>query len=240
MSTHIIVFDLDGTLADTSADLLAAANAAVQDMGFPAPLTHPQDALCAFRGGRAMLKLAHERLAQAGQALPEEDAFVDQGYPSLLTAYGADIARHTTVYPGALGAVHTLRAAGHATAICTNKPEALAVDLIAKLGVADLFDALVGADTLPTRKPDVAPYHETLRRAALARFGMALCDDPRQWPASCLIGDTVTDRETARAAGVPSILVGFGPEGADIARLKPDALLARYDDLPALIQNLLG
>ncbi len=240
MSAHIIVFDLDGTLADTSADLLAAANVAVQDMGFPVALTHPQDALCAFRGARAMLTLAHERLAQAGQALPSELAFVERGYPCLLAAYGAAIDRHTTLYAGAVRAVQDLRAAGHATAICTNKPEALAVDLIAKLGVADLFDALVGADTLPTRKPDVAPYHETLRRAALARFGVTLCDDPRQWPVSCLIGDTVTDRETARAAGVPSILVGFGPEGGDIARLQPDALLDHYDDLPLLIQNLLG
>ena len=241
MGAHIIVFDLDGTLADTSADLLAAANQAVAEAGWPPMLSHPKDALCAFRGGRAMLKLSYARLAaQGGSDLPQEEAFIEAGYPRLLAAYGDAIDTHTRLYEGAVQAVQALRAAGHATAICTNKPEALAVDLVAKLGVSDLFDALVGADTLPTRKPDVAPYHETLRRAAKRRFGVDLGADVRDFPQSCLIGDTVTDRETARAAGVPSILVGFGPEGGDIARLSPEAILDHYSDLPALIERVLS
>jgi phosphoglycolate phosphatase len=153
---------------------------------------------------------------------------VDAGYPVLLAAYAAAIDRETRLYPGAAEAVEALRAGGFATAVCTNKPERLAAVLLARLGVRALFGALVGADTLAVRKPDPAPY-----RLAVQAAGGAVAR-------SCLIGDTVTDRDTARAAGVPVALVTFGPEGAAIARLDPDALLHAYADLPALAARLTG
>ena len=87
--------------------------------------------------------------------------------------------------------------------------------------------SLIGADTLPTRKPDPAPLFAAIDRAG---------GDRQQ---ACLIGDTVIDRETARAAGVPSVLVTFGPGGQTVADLQPEALLDRYDGLPALIDRLL-
>ena len=96
-----------------------------------------------------------------------------------------------------------------------------------RLGVRDLFGSLVGADTLPVRKPDPAPYGEAVRRA-----GGALAQ-------SVLIGDTETDVLTARAAQVPVVLVAFGPEGPGISRLEPDALLGRYEDLAPMIGGLL-
>ena len=99
---------------------------------------------------------------------------------------------------------------------------------MASLGIRDQFAALVAADTLSTRKPDVAPY-----RAAVERAG-GLVEQ------SVLIGDTVTDRDTARGAGVPIVLVEFGPEGPGIARLEPDALLRRYEDLPQIVERLIG
>ena len=94
-------------------------------------------------------------------------------------------------------------------------------------GIYDDVAALIGADTLPVRKPDPAPYHLSVREAG------GLSDR------SVLIGDTETDRLTAKAAGVPSVLVTFGPEGAGIARLSPEALLDRYADLPGLVEGLL-
>ena len=118
-----------------------------------------------------------------------------------------------------------------AVAICTNKPEGLAHTLLTRLGVRDMFGALVGADTLVHRKPDPAPYR-TGRRAAVERAG----GDPAR---SFLVGDTETDVKTARAAGVPIVLVGFGPEGRGIARLNPDAMLDHFDALPALAHDLL-
>lgn len=218
----IVVFDLDGTLADTSADLIAAANACFRGLGHGDLLSAAADQLTAFQGGRAMLRLGLERIGAPDPLL------VDAQYPVLLAAYAEAIDTHTRLYPGAIAAVEALRAAGYATAICTNKPEGLAETLLSRLGVRGLFDSLIGADTLPTRKPDPAPYH-----AAVARAG----GDPAR---SLLVGDTETDRKTARAAGVPSVLVSFGPEGAGVARLEPEALLDHFDDLPALVARLLG
>lgn len=215
-----IVFDLDGTLADTSADLLAAANACFRGLGH-GNLLDSTDALTAFHGGRAMLRLGFSRVGAYSEAE------VDAQYPVLLDAYAGAIDTHTTLYPGAVKAVEGLRDAGYALAICTNKPEGLAETLTRRLGIRHLFGTLVGADTLPVRKPDPAPLFE-----AIARLG----GDPSR---AVLIGDTQTDRDTGRAAGVPVVLVTFGPEGAGVARMQPEALLDHYDDLATVVQHLL-
>ncbi len=218
-----VIFDLDGTLADTSADLIAAANRALAEGGVGARLDARVDALTAFQGGRAMLRLA---LARAGRA--DDVAVVEALFPVLLDAYAADIDRHTRLYPGALAAVEWLAEAGYGLGICTNKPAALAETLLTRLGVRGLFGALVGADSLPVRKPDPAPY-----RAAVEAVGGVVAR-------SLLVGDTETDRATARAAGVPCVLVGFGPEGAGVARLAPEAVIAAYEELPATVARLIG
>ncbi|RWR35151.1 HAD family hydrolase [Sinirhodobacter populi] len=218
--TDTVVFDLDGTLADTSGDLIAAANACFRARGLGDLLDPQADALTAFHGGRAMLRLGSGR---AGLT----DDIVEEDFPKLLDFYAEDICRHTTLYPGALAAVEALRAQGFRTAICTNKPEWHARRLVADLGIADLFGALIGADTLPVRKPDPVPY-----RAAVEGAGGTVAR-------SFLIGDTATDRDTARNAGVASVLVTFGPEGRDIARLAPEALLNYYAELPELAERLL-
>jgi len=199
---HTIVFDLDGTLADTSGDLIAAANVCFADMGI-AGLSQAADQATALRGGRAMLRLGLSRQGDVDEAL------VDKYYPILLEAYGANLSTQTVF------------------SICTNKPEGLAEQLMRDLQARDLFHALIGADTLPVRKPDPAPYIAAVERAG--------GDVSR----SCMIGDTLTDHSTARAAGVPSILVDFGPGDEDIRALNPDAILSHFADLPDLVEKLL-
>ncbi len=223
-----VIFDLDGTLADTSADLLAAANACFLSLGEPAPLG-PDDSLTAFHGGRAMLKLGYERLGRAMDA-----AEIERLYPMLLEHYRQGIAVHTRPYPGAVAAVERLHTLGYRVAICTNKPEDLARLLLAELGIDHLFHALVGANTLPVRKPDPAPYLLALEQA------LGQGEAGRMLGRSILIGDTETDLKTARAVGVPVVLVSFGPEGQGIARLSPDALLDDYAHLPDLVARLLA
>ncbi|MFY9246667.1 MAG: HAD-IA family hydrolase [Roseicyclus sp.] len=218
-----VIFDLDGTLADTAGDLIAAANAALGVMGHAPQLVMGRDDATALRGGRAMLQLAADRMGMV-QAAP----MIAAGYPLLLAAYGDAIDQHTTLYPGAMDAVARLKARGIAVGICTNKPEGLAETLLTRLGVRAEFAALVGADTLPLRKPDPAPFFEAVARAGGARGQ------------SCLIGDTVTDRETARAAGRPCALVTFGPLGQAVADLAPEALIDHYDALDGVIDRLLG
>ena len=222
-----VIFDLDGTLADTSGDLIAAANVCFEEMGHAQRLDPVADALTAFHGGRAMLRLGLGRGTGHDWAAADE-AQVDRWYPRLLTAYGAAIDVHTRLYPGAIEAVEALRASGHAVGICTNKPAGLAEDLLARLGVRGLFASLIGADTLPVRKPDPAPYVAAVEGAGgtVAR--------------SLLVGDTDTDRKTARAAGVPCVLVGFGPEGTAVSRLEPEAMIAHFDALPEVVARLLA
>ena len=215
-----VIFDLDGTLADTSGDLLAAANHCFRDMGL-GDVLGPQDAGIALRGGRAMLRAGLTRIDQL------DDAVVDRYYPILLDAYGAAISVHTYIYPGAMEAIKVLKSQGYGVGICTNKPAELADQLLRDLGVRDVFGSLVGADTLPVRKPDPAPLLEAARR---------LGGDPR---ACILIGDSDTDRNTARAAAVPSVLVTFGPAGGDMVALEPEALLDDYSALPAVTAALI-
>lgn len=217
-----VIFDLDGTLLDTSGDLLAAANACFAARGLGEPLT-PADAATALIGGRAMLRLGYSRLAGV-----YDDTQFDHDYPELLRHYEKAIAVHSRPYEGMVAAVNELRAKGYAVAICTNKPAYLAEALMRELGLRDLFDALVGADTLPVRKPDPAPY-----RLAVAEAGGLLAQ-------SLIVGDTNTDLSTARAAGVPAILVTFGPDPDGVLGLEPDAWLSDYADLSAIVAELIG
>ena len=218
-----VIFDLDGTLADTSGDLIAAANACFERLGHGALLDETDDRLTAFHGGRAMLRLGFSRLdGNFGEA------DIDQQYDHLLAYYAQHIAVKTTLYPGAADAIEGLLASGFRLGVCTNKPEGLAETLLQRLGVRDRFGALVGADTLPVRKPDPLPYTTCVEQA-----GGVVAQ-------SVLIGDTLTDVNTARAVGVPVVLVSFGPEGEAIARLEPDAMLPEYSRLGAMVDELIG
>ena len=214
-----VVFDLDGTLADTSADLLTAANAVFCARGQGAPLDARADTSLAFRGGRAMLAEGYARTGRAGD--------IDADWHAFVAFYTDDIARYTCVYPGAREAVVALREAGYICTICTNKPQRQAEILMRALDFRDDFAALIGADTLPVRKPDP----ETLRQSVLRAGG-----DPGR---SVIIGDTVTDRDTGRAAGVPVVLVGFGPEGRGVEALNPDHVIDTFAELPDLVARLL-
>lgn len=216
-----VIFDLDGTLCDTAEDLLAAANAAFAALERNVRLdaSNPEDRDTALRGGRPMLRLGLARLG------PVDEAEVDRGYRPLLDAYDNAIAHHTRFYPGARDAVALLRAQGYAVGICTNKPEALAVKLMAALGATDAFDALVGADTLAVRKPDPAPFRE-----AVARSGGDVAR-------SLLVGDTSTDRKTAEAAEVPFVLAAFtAAEGSRPAASE----FHHYASLPEIVADLIG
>ncbi len=209
------IFDLDGTLADTSADLIAAANACFVDAGFEV-LDPVADKAIAFGGGRAMLRA---RIA--------DEELVDRLYPVLLGHYEAKIAVQTRLYPGVGGALAMLSYRGWKLGVCTNKPAYLAEILLKKLKIRDVFGAVLGADSLAVRKPDPLHLWETIR----------LCGGVRE--RAVLIGDTVTDRVTAKNAGVPCVLVTFGPDGRAVERLEPEGLLEHFDDLPGLLDRLL-
>ena len=218
---RVAVFDLDGTLADTSADLIAAANGALSEAGVGVRLDAMRDRAAAFAGGRAMLRAGLARLGP-----PADEAEVDRLYPRLLELYGLGLAVQNRLYDGVGVALDRLAARGWALGVCTNKPEGLARALIGALGLGGRFAVLLGADSLPWRKPDSRHLLETIARAwrGAGAGGAGRGHRDRQ--------------DAARAAGVPCVLVGFGPEGDAVAALAPAALIAHFDGLPEVLERL--
>ena len=218
------IFDLDGTLADTSGDLLAAANAVLGPSGLPL-LDPVADRSYAGRGGRAMIRRSLTISGRDPMA-PGEMALTDSLYPPLLEAYGAALAVQTRLYDGVFECLDRLEALGWKIGVCTNKPEGLALRLLDELDVGHRFGAILGADTLPVRKPDPVHFTETATRigAVPAR--------------SVMIGDTLNDLETARNAGVPCVLTEFGFAAEPLADLAPDAIVAAYHEIPDVLEGL--
>lgn len=218
------IFDLDGTLADTSGDLLAAANAALAPRGLPLldPVLHRNTA---GRGGRSMIRLSL-RLDGRNADAPEEVTLTDAIYPELLEAYAGALAVQTELFEGVETCLDTLVVAGWRIGVCTNKPEGLAVPLLEVLGIGPRFGAILGADTLPVRKPDPVHFEETARRIGA---------DARR---SVMVGDTTTDLKTARAAGAPCILTRFGFAEEPVDSLDADGVVDHFDELAAMLDDL--
>lgn len=214
------IFDLDGTLADTAPDLVGAANDLLAERDLR-PLDPVTARSTAGRGGRALISLGHER---AGR--PLDAAAVETLFPRFLALYEERIDRESRLYPGVTEALDRLSGAGWRLGVCTNKPEALARLLLDRLGVLDRFGALLGADTLPVKKPNPRHLLETIARLDSA---------PER---SVLVGDSQTDRDAARNAEVKIVLVRFGYALDPPASLKPDALIGHFDELDATLQSL--
>ena len=145
--------------------------------------------------GGGALALIERALARAGAPERFDTARM---FDRFLDVYRARLTRESRPYPGVHGALRALARRGHPLAVCTNKPEDLARRMLAELGLDHFGDAVVGGDTFAFRKPD----RRTLEAAAERAGG-----DPER---SVLIGDSRTDVETARNAGVPAILVSYG------------------------------
>ena len=152
---------------------------------------------------------------------------MDDQYAPFLEHYAANIDTLTRLYDGVIPALDRMAAAGYGLGVCTNKPAGLAEDLLQRLGIRDRFAAMLGADTLPVRKPDPEHLWQTIDQVGGAR------------DRAVLIGDTITDRKAAANAGVPCILVTFGPEGERVQAMQPDGLLTHYDALDAEVARLI-
>ena len=218
------IFDLDGTLADTAADLLGAANAVLAPRGLPL-LELTRDKQFAGRGGRSMIRRSLS-LMETPPAETAAEAIADDLYPGLLSAYEGRLAEETRLYDGVPGCLDALAAAGWRLGVCTNKPERLAVMLLDRLGVLGRFGAVLGADSLAVRKPDPEHLHETALRCG-AR------------PDRCvMLGDTRIDVLTARAAGVPCVLTSFGFAAEPLDDLAADAVVDHFDEIAPVLERL--
>ena len=210
----LIVFDLDGTLVDTGPDLTASLNHALHKLGRQSVT----EAAVRDMVGHGARKLLERGLSATGLC---SEALIDAGFDDFMRYYAAHICDHSRPFAGVEAALDALSAAGRRVAICTNKPEGLARELISVLGWDGRFAAILGGDSIDVRKPD--PRHLTATIAA-AGGGRA-----------AYVGDSSVDIEAARAADVPVIAVSFGFADRPPAELGADMLIHHYDELlPAL------
>jgi phosphoglycolate phosphatase len=218
-----VLFDLDGTLLDTAADIAWALNRAVAELGWP-PVPLAAVRVMIGRGAPMLIR----RLAW------EQQRTLDDAAQQALTErffhhYGAlqDSGRSTAQpFAGVREALQELHAAGTRLAVVTNKQRRFAVSLMQRLGFDGWLDCIVGGDCCARRKPDPAPL-------------LFACQSLRIAPVQALmVGDSTNDVQAARAAGIPVVCVPYGyNEGEDPRGLPCDAIIESLALLPAMLRG---
>jgi phosphoglycolate phosphatase len=208
-----VAFDLDGTLADTRADLAAATNHVLRSFG-RAPIEPASVYALVGEGARRLVERA---LGRAGA--PD----VDEGVRRFLAYYGAHLLDGTRLHAGVADLLDALGAAGVVVSVLTNKPEGLSRCLLDGLGVGERFVAVVGGDSLPTRKPDPAGLRTLAERAGTTP-GRTL-----------LVGDSPIDVATAANGRVDFCGVGWGIDPEGLRATRPGRIVESAGELARLI-----
>ncbi len=208
-----MLFDFDGTLADTAPDLGAAVNRLRAERGLPA-LSVGEVRPHASSGARGLLRV--------GLGLMPGDPAYEEMREAFLAHYGTRLCVDTKLFPGIAELLGQLGERGLAWGIVTNKATRFTVPLVSALGIAP--DCVVCGDTTPHSKPHPAPLLHAAKALALAP---ARC---------CYVGDDLRDVQAARAAGMRSVAVQYGYHGIDNGGPRSwnaDAVIARPLDLIA-------
>jgi phosphoglycolate phosphatase len=216
----VLVFDLDGTLVSSMEDLVATLNAVLKKAGHG---TVPQDKVANMvgMGAKVLLQRGLDYLDIAWS-----DEMIIPLYEDFLEYYAANIAVHTRPFDGVIPVLQRFRADGWKLAVCTNKTERLTLPLLAALNMTDHFDAVVGGDTFSVSKPHAEPVLGAIQRAGGTLEG------------SIMIGDSVTDINAARAAGIPVVAVDFGYTPVPVTELGPDRIISHFDELADAVDGL--
>lgn len=213
MTASTIVFDLDGTLIDTAPDLVDTLNVVFAREGLP-PV--PYDTARNLIGGGARMMIARGIEAEGRVVAPAD---LERLFQDFLAYYSEHIADRSQPFPELTDALDVLAANGWRFAVCTNKLEYLSVLLLKQLGLAHRFAVICGQDTFGVQKPDP----EVLRRTVAAAGGTLRN--------ALMIGDSLNDIRTARAAGIPVIAVDFGYTDRPVSELGPDRIISHFAQL---------
>jgi phosphoglycolate phosphatase len=216
-----ILFDLDGTLADTAGDLCETMNVILT--------RHGRDRVPATRvrhlvGGGARL-LLERGFRETGA--PASDELLDRTFEEFIAYYSDHIADHTVLWPGIDDVLKRLEASDALLAVCTNKVERLSRQLLEELGIDRYFPVVIGGDTLSVKKPDPEHLFEAIR----------LLGGDRK--TTIMVGDSETDIDAAKNAGVPSICVSFGYTRVPVTELGADVIIDHFDEFPRALATLL-
>jgi phosphoglycolate phosphatase len=221
-SPPIAVFDLDGTLAETAGDLIGTLNVLLTREGLTElPLSQARGLIGA--GAKALIRRGFEA---EGRPLTPEDH--DRLFDDFIGYYDDHLSDTSHLFEGVVPALDALEAAGFRFAVCTNKFEHQSVKLLTTLGVADRFAAICGRDTFPQYKPDPRHLTETIARAG---------GDPAR---AVMVGDSRTDIDTAKAAGIPVVAVTFGYTDVHVSELAPDRVIEHFSQLPDAVTGLVA
>jgi phosphoglycolate phosphatase len=218
MPLPALIFDLDGTLVDTAPDLLGALNAVLLAEGRHGLETATLRHMVGF-GARALIEQA---MAATGEAVTPARlaALVD----AFIAHYRAHIADESRPFPHVEETLARLARDGARMGVLTNKPQELTLPLLEKLDLSCFFAAIHGAGRFDYVKPDPRVFHHVVEELG---GGSAV-----------MIGDSKTDVATARAAGVPVILLSYGYTPEPAHTLGADAVIDDFSKVPAWVRKL--
>ena len=216
----LIAFDLDGTLVDSAPDIANAVNSMLNELGLP------QRSVDEVRHylGNGVDWLAKRSLT--GELWREpEPRLLEQALPRLLVHYADNNGQNTEVYPGAIELLELAKEQGIALACVTNKKGEFTLPLLDTLNLRQYFEIVISGDDFPERKPDPAPLHYIMRKM---RVG------PEE---TLMVGDSITDVQTGRAAGVAVAAVSYGyNHGDNITDADPDWVIDSLTELCTILQ----
>ena len=221
-----VLFDLDGTLIDTAPDLMNAHNHVMQKFGYETKSTEEIRNLvgkgAASMIGRSLWSQARKELKKI-----DDEKIKSKMVDEFIDYYGKNIAVESKLLPGVLEFLKWCKKNNISMAVCTNKTEHLAVDLLKQINVYDYFEYVAGYNTFDYCKPD--PRHLTnvieIIQGELNK--------------SIMIGDSETDSESAKAAGLPFILVEDGYTDKTIDEIYHNHLIKNFNGIEQIINKYL-
>ncbi|HXX53143.1 MAG TPA: HAD-IA family hydrolase [Thermodesulfovibrionales bacterium] len=215
MSIKLIIFDLDGTLIDSSVDIMNALNYALQPYNVK-PVTVTDTIAMVGEGITRLI----EKLVGDKEAEVKADVM-----RRFLGHYSNHILDNTKQYPGVRETLEWLQEGAYKKAVISNKRESLSREVLSGLGLLNYFDVVVGSDTTPERKPSPVPV-----RVVLSELHVPPCD-------AVIVGDSSYDVDAGRAAGVLTVAVTYGYRPREVIA-HADHLIERMADLIPLIERI--